>query len=469
MKSRMKPVFQSVVDLGLRDVGVRNQPRRLAVRFGRFFPLIVALAVIGAVGGCVVLNGLGAGRGALAVFAALWTAGVFALALRFVSGAPVTVVRARADGPMTVRWLALGVSALLVLVAVLIGGSLLIAIAVLHALLIVVSWRGTRRIPDLVRRVADDLRPGEIVLGDGLARARGERGRAAVRVVAATDRRLLLASPLGVTEIPYERIGGFAIEWTLRGRLGSMTLAADGIPALTYMNPPNLLSIAGALHANGVDPEDPVLLADAEQAWQEALERGRPRAARTSVARIAVAVVAVLAVAVTAAYAAGLRGGEELPADGRSNLNGGAASLTYSAEPGLREFITDQDFDAGPDDGARWELRAGRSPGRDALTLSHYIFDDPPLDSPAAVRAFVADKDAEHADLAGAPVAHTTREIGGRTAYVWEHFTRNGYWYFTAWFPQPVHTVRLECIARSEQPRFERLCAQAVRTLRFAP
>lgn len=469
MYSPMKPVFQSVVDLGLRDVGVRNQPRRLAARFGRFFPVIVALAVTGAVGGCLVLNGLSAGRGGLLAFVALWMVSITALGLRFVSGAPVTVVRARADGRMTVRWLAYAMSALFLLIAVLAGGRLLIAIAVFHALLTVVSWRGTGRIPALVGRIADALRPGELVLGDGLARVRGERGRAGVRVLAATDRRLLLASPVDVSEIPYERIGGFAIEWTLRGRLGSLRLAADGVPVLTYLNPPNLLSIARALRANGVEPEDPALLAEAERGWQEALERGRPRARRTSLVRIAVAVAAVLAVAVGAAYAAGLRSEEELPADGRSNLHGGAASLAYTPEPGLREFITDQDFDAGPDDGARWELRAGRAPRRDALTLSHYIFDDPPLDSPAGVRAFVADKDAEHADLAGAPVTHTTREIGGRTAYVWEHRTRNGYWYFTAWFPAPVHTVRLECIARREQPRFQRLCAQAVRTLRFAP
>jgi hypothetical protein len=184
---------------------------------------------------------------------------------------------------------------------------------------------------------------------------------------------------------------------------------------------------------------------------------------------MAAAVVAALALAVTAAAAAGvLRGAEELPADGRSNLNGGAASLTYTPAPGLRELITDEDFDAGPHDGARWELRSARSAGYNAMTLSHYVFDDPALDDPAAVQAFVAGKDAEHADLAGGPVGHTTRVVGGRTGYVWKHRTTSGLWYFTAWFPQPVHTVRLECIARSRQAQFERLCAQAVRTLRFA-
>src|SRR3954470_20400695 len=109
----MKPAFQSVVDLGLRDVGVRNQPRRFAARLGWFMPGIVALALIGAVAGCVLLSGLGAGRGALLGFSALWTLSRFALALRFVSGAPIAVVRARAHGRNQLLMIAHGPTVLL--------------------------------------------------------------------------------------------------------------------------------------------------------------------------------------------------------------------------------------------------------------------------------------------------------------------------------------------------------------------
>jgi hypothetical protein len=469
MQGIVKPAFQSVLDLGLRDVGVRNQPRRIAARFGRFAPLVVALALIGAVAGCVLLKGLGAGRGSLPVFGALWTASVILLALKFVSGAPVAVLRAGAEGRNQLLWLAHAPAVLLCLLAVIVGSPPLIAIAALHALVTVVMYRPGRRIPALVQRVAEHLQPGESVLGDALARAGGERGAGALRVVAATSRRLLIGARDEVVEVPYARIGGFAIEWKVVGRVGTLTLRADGVPALGSMNPPNLLSIARALRANGVAPEDPGLLAEAERRWQEALQRGRPRAGRTSLVPIGLVVLTVLGVAVGAAYAAGLRDHEELPADGRSDLHGGAASLTYTPAAGLRELITDEHFDAGPHDGARWELRTQRSAGSDALTLSHYIFDDPPLDSPAAVRAFVAGKDAEHAELAGRPVGHTTRVVAGRTGYVWEHRTRNDLRYFTAWFPQPVHTVRLECIARGGQPRLQRLCAEALRTLRFGP
>ena len=55
--------------------------------------------------------------------------------------------------------------------------------------------------------------------------------------------------------------------------------------------------------------------------------------------------------------------GKQLPVDGRSNLTGNAASLTYTRGPGLHEFVTDEDWGAGPNDGARWELRSSFTRG----------------------------------------------------------------------------------------------------------
>jgi hypothetical protein len=470
----MKPAFQSVLDLGLRDVGVSNQPRRLAARLGRFTPAIVALALVLAVIPCAVLRRTGAGDGAVLLFAAAWTATVLGMALRFTAGSPLAVIRVTADGRNQMRWLAHVPAVLLALLAALTGQLLLLPAAAVSVFLAVMVWRGSGRIPGLLRSVRERLEPGEAVLGDGLGTAMGVRRREALRLLVATNRRMLLASGSGVEEVPYESIRRFAIEWNALGRLGALTLEAGGIPVITAMNPPNLLSIAQALRAHGVEAADAELIAVAERGWEEALQRGRSGPSRRSLLRIAAAVLALLALAVTAAAAAGvdlraLRGAEKLPADGRSNLGGGAASLRYTPAPGLRELLTDEDFDAGPHDGARWELRSAPSAGYNAITLSHYIFDDPVLDSASAVRAFVAGKDAEHATLAGAPVTHTTRVVGGRTGYVWEHSTTNGSWYFTAWFPQPVHTVRLECIARSRQVEFERLCGEAVWTLRFTP
>jgi hypothetical protein len=157
---------------------------------------------------------------------------------------------------------------------------------------------------------------------------------------------------------------------------------------------------------------------------------------------------------------------QHLPVDGRSNLAGGAASLRYTPGPGLVELVTDERPLAGPFDGARWELRSSFTKGYNTITLGHYVV-RPSLDNPAAIAAFVAAKDRAHSRLAAARVSHTTRVVDGRTGYVWEHGGPSGYWYYAAWFPQPEHSVRVECIARREASRFKRLCAEAMGSLEF--
>jgi len=156
-----------------------------------------------------------------------------------------------------------------------------------------------------------------------------------------------------------------------------------------------------------------------------------------------------------------------LPVDGRSNLNGEAASIKYTRGPDLNEFITDDLRGDAQTDGARWELRSKLTKGYNILSLAHYIYDDPALDNPDAVAAFVARKDREHAGLAGSPVTHTSIVVRGRRGYVWNHGSQHGYWFYAAWFPHPVHTVRLECIAKRQEDRFRGLCREALRSLTF--
>jgi hypothetical protein len=64
-------------------------------------------------------------------------------------------------------------------------------------------------------------------------------------------------------------------------------------------------------------------------------------------------------------------------------------------------------------------------------------------------------------------VTHTQRVVDGRRGYVWNHGSPRGFWYCAAWFPQPVHSVRVECIARRQTGRFKRLCAEAIGSLQF--
>jgi hypothetical protein len=157
---------------------------------------------------------------------------------------------------------------------------------------------------------------------------------------------------------------------------------------------------------------------------------------------------------------------KQVPVDGRSNLTGNAASLTYAPGPGLHEFVTDEDWGAGPNDGARWELRSSFTKNQNVVSLAHYIF-EPRLDNPAAIAKFVADKDDEHSRMARHRVRHTKRVVDGRTGYVWTHGNRFGYRHYAVWFPHPVHSIRVECVAKQEVERFKRLCDEALESLEF--
>jgi len=471
--------------------------------------------------------------------------------------------------------------------------------------------RDRDRVPALLRRVTAHLDAGERVDGDGLGADRRARPRSAVpTVLAATDRRLLLASAGGVAELPYDSIARFSVGWRAYGRIGELAVVVGGDRRVFgSIAPANLLSIARALHAHGVEAEDPDALAEAELAWEQALAGKRPREAffdraamtsrdfdrglwlllalcalifypstigvgfggasvtallvampiacaicgyvsrtRSSLAylvplnllltptflfaptggvvvmmfalsalaavalragaalgarrdrppagaavaaggslrdaigarsliRISAVLLGLIAAGVTTGTAAGVElntlhrpAVERLPADGRSNLSGGAASLRYTNQAGLDEVVTDEHLGAGPSDGARWELRSSPADPYHAVTLSHYVFDDPRLDDEAAVAGFVAGKDADHSELAGSRVTHTERVVDGRRGYVWDHDLPGGGWNFTAWFPHPVDSVRLECYTRDRRQtdRFKRLCAEAVRSLSFS-
>jgi hypothetical protein len=610
----VEPAFHSVLDFGLRDIGVESQPRKLAAHLARRSAPLLALAVVFAIVPCLFLRRVGAGPWAIAAFAAAWAAVVLVFALRTVVRAPVTVVKVRADGPNQASWLAITPFALATAATALAGGTLVFPVAAVLLLMVVLVWRGRTRVPELVARVRGRLEEGERVLGDGLGLARGPaRGVAAVRLIVATDRRLLLAAPLEsllVVDAPYDRITRFGIGFRQRGRAGSLTLAVgEQRLEIAQIAPANLLSIAQALVGRGVETDDGRLIAQAAAAWEEALTRGRERAplldraamrtrafdrgawlvlglgalafylnpfgiglgesrdaipallavpvlglvcgsvsgTRASIAylaplnllavpafffydagdvigimvalsalatlglwagagllgsraaeteagraargslrdavsglglvRISALLLALTAALVGASTATGIElvnvrlavqqaTAQHLPVDGRSNLAGGAASLRYTPGPGLVELVTDERPLAGPFDGARWELRSSFTKGYNTITLGHYVV-RPSLDNPAAIAAFVAAKDRAHSRLAAARVSHTTRVVDGRTGYVWEHGGPSGYWYYAAWFPQPEHSVRVECIARREASRFKRLCAEAMGSLEF--
>jgi hypothetical protein len=628
-----KPVFQSVIDFGLRDVGVKSEPRRLALYLGKSslgaFVLLVAAVIVA----CILLRATDAGRWAIVVSALALTVGLVAFAVVTANRAPMSVVKVRAEGTNQAAWLLILPFALLGGSALVLGNLLLLPIVLFSVVMTVLAWRGRGHLPDVLRRLRALLTEDESVAGDGCGAAKGARNaRERFRLIVATDRRLLVTAstrskgPFVLVDVPHRRVTRFGIAWKLRGRLGelSLTIAGEtGEPdethVITSIAPANLVSIAEALQSQGISPDDPALVEKAGALWAEAREAAKRRRERLFDRRamttrefdlglwllvplcmvvfwldplgiggsddpLLLLVASAMAVCLICGYVSGtkaslaylvplnllvvptffyvepggvilfmitlsmvgavgllagaalrslcrrraggpegpaprpgrpaargtLRGAlsgiglirltgmllvgivllamgasafgfdarmvrlaveevtrEQKPVDGRSNLTGNAASLRYTPGPDLKELITDEDWGEGPNDGARWELRSKFTKGYNVVSLAHYIFVDPRLDEAAAVADFVADKDREHERAAGDPVPHRERVVDGRKGYTWNHRARDGFWQYAAWFPHPVHSVRVECIAKSQEDRFRRLCAEAVSSLEF--
>ena len=625
-RTQTKPAFQSVIDLGLRDVGVKNEPRRLAAYFGKWSVPMFALAVVTALVTCGLVSRAGADGWTLAAFGLAWMVAIVVLGFQVVNRSPVVVVKVDAGGTNQATWLVIAPMLLTIPMAVLLGGVLPIAMAVVGVMMVPLAWRSRRHVPEALRKLRAQLAEGESVLGDGIGLAQGARsGREGVRLAVATDRRLLVTTLTGspdrfvLVDVPYERVSRFGIDWKLRGRVGALSLTVAGVDpgsaethVFTSITPANLLSIAQALQSHGVHTDDPEVVAEAERGWKEALRRnerptrlvdrdgvrtrdfdlglwlllaltavafyGNPfdvgllaagdraigslvvaaivcvicgyvsgttaslaylaplnllvvptfffadapgviavmvvlsaigaigllagtalrraitpgvtRPARSAapgtlrytlsglgLIRISRALLSAVVILATIAAAVGFdlskvalaiteATAKKLPVDGRSNLTGNAASFTYTPGPGLKELVTDQHFGAGPNDGARWELRTKFTEGYNVVSLAHYIF-EPHLDDPAAIADFVAKKDREHARIARSDVSHAERVVDGRKGYVWDHRGPHDAWHFAAWFPQPIHSVRVECIARTQEDRFKRLCREAMESLDF--
>src|ERR1044072_9404761 len=95
------PVFSSVLDLGLRHVGVTNQQRRAAAPLGKFAVPAIAAAVVYAVVACIAVS---SHRVSPLVVVLAWPALMIVPVLGAVRRAPVLVVKVTADGRNQATW-----------------------------------------------------------------------------------------------------------------------------------------------------------------------------------------------------------------------------------------------------------------------------------------------------------------------------------------------------------------------------
>lgn len=270
-----KPVFFNVVDLGLRDVGVRNDGRRLAKLGVKALLLVTVLVVAAATVMCAVLVQAGADPAVASGFFVASVAGIVVLVLRMARDLPPAVATMDAEGRNRALPVIVGLMGLCGAGLVLLGGLSGVPIVVLSMLVAAVAWRQRSPVAAAVQQLRAALAPGERVLGDGVAVARGRRGPEAFRVVAATDRRLLVTGGGAVLDLPYAQVAGFGIAFKAGGLSGELSLTTgDGPLELTAFAPANLVSIAQALRAQGVATEHDEAIDRAAQAWEQAMRRG---------------------------------------------------------------------------------------------------------------------------------------------------------------------------------------------------
>lgn len=641
VKSRpTKPTFQGLVDLGLRDVGVKNSPRRMGAHFAKSTLKLWVLLAVSACATCAFLGASGAGRWIIIPLALVWTAALLLLTLRMVKRSPMVVAKVTDEGANQASRVLIALFLLSAVLGVAARDPVMIPMVVIGVTMAVVVWRARDRVPEMVRELRPLLAGDESVLGDGVGRVRKVRKwQEAVRLVVATDRRLLIAtspqsSQFLLADVPYSRVSRFAFDWKYDGSIGELSLTVDGedgqaaeTHVVTMVAPANLLSIARALRDQGVEADDPAALVQAEGAWEEAVARDKPAPRRRKewkrlldradmytpdfdhglwlllglgalvfyvnpfgigigaerdpglavvaaglmcgvcghvsrtessltylvplnllatpafffweasyvialmivmsglaaaglwvgawlrkepaqpvdplggapvtppppqrptpgslrhalsgvrLIRITGGMLMVMGALLMASVASGIEltslryGVEELtlegrPVDGRSNLTGGAASIRYKPDGDLREFITDSHADPDSYAGSRWELRSKWTQGYNLVSLATYR-PNPPVETPEGLAYFLARKDREHSLLAGWSVTHAELTVDGRKGYYWHHDSDRGYRYYAAWFPQAGSTVRLECIYKNERKKFERLCGEALRSLKF--
>ena len=146
-------------------------------------------------------------------------------------------------------------------------------------------------------------------------------------------------------------------------------------------------------------------------------------------------------------------------ADGRSNLRGGGASITYTTAPGMYEY------------GSAWTRSDGTfwgvaTPGGDGQ-VELERFTTPSLGTPQAVTSFLAAKSGENADIAGFVVHPRAVTVNGYHGYMWDYISdKEDSWSRNIWFPGAHASYRLHCSAYPDaRVQTRKLCAEASKSL----
>lgn len=162
----------------------------------------------------------------------------------------------------------------------------------------------------------------------------------------------------------------------------------------------------------------------------------------------------------------GASSGDSPPAaDGKSNLPGRYASLSYSVLSNETEWANKQSIDS-PYDGSVWGVSRASSDGASYIMLSHYTF-VPPITT-AAERETFADSVVDSLGAKpGTTPKRSTITVDGRDGYEYRFVKATGSKAIVTYFLGDKHSYRFDCDAATGDDEFYTTCERAQQSLRF--
>lgn len=159
-------------------------------------------------------------------------------------------------------------------------------------------------------------------------------------------------------------------------------------------------------------------------------------------------------------------GGKSPPAaDGKSNLPGRYASLSYSVLSNESEWANRQNIES-PYDGSVWGVSRATADGASYIMLSHYTF-VPPIKT-AAERETFADSVVDSLGAKpGTTPERSTITVDGRNGYEYRFVKATGSKAIVTYFLGDKHSYRFDCDAAEDDSEFYSTCERAQQMLRF--
>lgn len=159
-------------------------------------------------------------------------------------------------------------------------------------------------------------------------------------------------------------------------------------------------------------------------------------------------------------------GGESPPAaDGKSNLPGRYASLSYSVLSNESEWANRQNVD-NPYDGSVWGVSRATTDGASYMMLSHYTF-VPPITTAAERETFADSVTDSLGAKPGTTPERSTITVDGRDGYEYRFVKATGSKAIVTYFLGDKHSYRFDCDAAEGDDEFYTTCERAQQTLSF--